>query len=387
MQNFVFHNPTKIIFGRNTIAKIGEETAQFGKKALFVYGQQSIKNNGIYSIVSKSLARAGLEIYEHGGVRSNPVASHIREAINFVKDKNIETVVGVGGGSVIDSAKAIAAGALVDHDVWQFFRGKKSIKKALPVTCVLTLAAAGSEMNSGMVLTNEKTSQKLGIGNKQLYPKVSILDPTATFTTPQYYTAYGAVDAMSHVLEFYFTAQEPHTPVQDRIIEGLVINLMESCDQALAEPEDYHARSNLMWCSTLALNGITAAGLGRVGFPMHAIEHSLSAMFDVPHGAGLAVVMTGWMHYEVDQKPQKIAQFGERIFGINQDSQKDKAIQAIEHLKRWLKSVKCPITLADLDIPQSAIPEIAQNSLAQAKLWRLADLKQEKIEAILRLCT
>ncbi|HSH12609.1 MAG TPA: iron-containing alcohol dehydrogenase, partial [Desulfurivibrionaceae bacterium] len=217
MQNFVLHQTTKIIFGRETIAKIGPETAAFGHKVLLVYGCGSIKRNGIYLQVVESLAAAGLTVVEHGGVKSNPVLSHVRAGVELAKREQVEAVVAVGGGSVIDSAKAIAAGALVEHDVWQFFKGKKSIGAKLPLTCVLTLAAAGSEMNGGMVLTNEEKQQKFGIGNQVLKPEVSILDPAATFTVPATYTAYGAVDAVAHLLEFYFTTSDPETPVQDRL--------------------------------------------------------------------------------------------------------------------------------------------------------------------------
>jgi alcohol dehydrogenase YqhD (iron-dependent ADH family) len=182
MQNFVFHNPTKIIFGKDTISSIGSESAVFGKNALLVYGQKSIKRNGIYDQVVKSLQKAGMQIYEHSGVQSNPVLSHVQQGIDIAKKNQADVIVAVGGGSVIDSAKAIAAGAKVEHNVWKFFIGKKSIKEALPLTCVLTLAASGSEMNSGMVVTNEETQQKFGFANKHLFPKASILDPTATFS-------------------------------------------------------------------------------------------------------------------------------------------------------------------------------------------------------------
>lgn len=386
MQNFVFHNPTKIIFGRDTVPLIGKEAAQLGKKILLVYGQKSIKDNGIYDTVRESLAQAGLEVFEHGGIRSNPVASHVREGIMLAKTNKVDAVVAVGGGSVIDSAKAIAAGALVEHDVWLFFKGKKSIKTTLPTLCILTLAAAGSEMNSGMVLTDEKTQQKIGIGNKALHPKVSILDPVATFTVPADYTAYGAVDAIAHILEFYFTTLESYVPVQDRFMEGLVLNLMEGCEQALAEPDNYPARSNLMWCATLALNGLTAAGLGKVGFPMHAIEHSMSALHDIPHGAGLAVVMPGWMHYEAEKKPGKFAQFAERVFGLDHDQTEKQAFKGIQLLKQWFKKINCPTTLSAAGIQETAIPDIARHSLAQAKLWRLQDFTQGKVETILKVC-
>ena len=349
MQNFVLHLPTKIIFGKDTISNIGPETSAYGKKALLIYGTGSIKHNGIYDQVTKSLTKAGLTVIEHPGVKSNPLLSHVREGIKLARENEVEVVVAVGGGSVIDSAKAICAGALVDHDVWQFFKGKKGIKAKLPLTCVLTIAAAGSEMNGGMVITNEEKHHKFGIGNQVLKPEVSILDPAATFSVPADYTAYGAVDAIAHILEFYFTTSDPSTGVQDRFMEGLVINIMESCDKILQQKDDYNGRADLMWCSTLALNGLTAAGLGMVGFPMHMIEHSLSAIYDVPHD--LAAAKRG-----------------------------------IALLRDWFVKIDSPVTLGDLKIPKADIEEIADNATALAKVWRLKEYTTETISAILQKC-
>ena len=386
MKNFVFHNPTKILFGKDTIPSIGSETAAFGKKALMVYGQGSIRKNGIYDQATKSLQDAGVTIVEHGGVKSNPVLSHVHQGIKLAKEHKVDEIVAVGGGSVIDSAKAISAGALVEHDVWKFFIGKKSIKDALPLTCVLTLAASGSEMNSGMVITNEETEQKFGFANKHLFPKVSILDPGATFSVSPYYTAYGAVDAIAHVLEFYFTNQEPYTPVQDHFMEGLVISCMDSCDRVLGNLEDYNARADLMWAATLALNGMTGAGLGKVGFPMHLIEHSLSALYNVPHGAGLSVIIPGWMIYQAQRTPEKFAQFAERVFGKTSGPMEKKVAEGIQALLSWFVKVKSPTNLTALKIPAQDIPKIAKNAVGLAKVWRMNDYTEEKIEEILKLC-
>ena len=386
MKNFVFHNPTKILFGKGTIPSIGPETAALGKKALMVYGQGSIKKNTIDDQVTKSLQDACVTIVEHNGVQSNPVLSHVHQGIRLAKENKIDVIVAVGGGSVIDSAKAIAAGALVEHNVWKFFTGRKSIKDALPLSCVLTLAASGSEMNSGMVITNEETNQKFGFANKHLYPRVSILDPSATFSVSPDYTAYGAVDAIAHVLEFYFTNQEPYTPVQDYFMEGLVKSCIDSCDRVLKNLEDYDARADLMWAATLALNGLTGAGLGKVGFPMHMIEHSLSALYNVAHGAGLSVVIPGWMSYQAQQTPEKFAQFAERVFGITELLIKQKKTEGIQALLSWFKKIKTPTSLDELNIPSQDIPKIAENAVELAKIWGMPDYTEEKIEEILKLC-
>jgi alcohol dehydrogenase YqhD (iron-dependent ADH family) len=383
VRNFVWHNPTKILFGSGTIPAIGPESAVFGKRCLLVYGGGSIKKSGIYDTVVSSLRDTGLEIVEHGGVRPNPLLSHVREGIARARSHRAEVIVAVGGGSVLDSAKAICAGAVVEHDVWKFFTGKKGIKSALPLTTVLTLAASGSEMNSGMVLTRDDTREKFGFGSRHLYPRVSILDPEATFTVPPDHTAYGAVDAIAHVLEFYMTKEDPATPVQDRIMEGLIINAMESCGRCLAVPRDYQGRADLMWTATLALNGLTGAGVGRAGFPMHMIEHSLSALYDVPHGAGLSVVIPGWQRWRAKTDTGRLAQLGERVFGI---SGPDAAAETVACLEQWFAKVNSPVRLEQLGIPAKDIPAIAANALKLARIWRLEPYTQAVIEEILYQC-
>ena len=373
MQNFVFHNPTKIIFGQGTIPQIGPETAALAKRVLLVYGRDSIKKNGVYAQVMTALNAAGLEVIEHGGVKPNPILSHVHAGITLAKQKKIDGVVAVGGGSVIDSAKAISAGALVEHDIWKFFTGRKSVCGALPLTCVLTLAASSSEMNSAMVITNEKTNQKFGFANRLLFPRTSILDPTATLSVPRHQAAYGAVDAVSHLLECYCTTTEPFNPVQDRLMEGLAANLMESCGRILAAPNDYQARADFMWAATLSLNGLTAAGLGKIAFPMHLIEHALSALYDVPHGAGLSVVIPGWLTWQAQRNPARLARFAERVFQIVADDDLSKATQGIDRLKAWFAAIDCPTDLAGIGVSAATIPEIAKNASTQATIWRMCD--------------
>ena len=386
MKNFVFNNPTKVIFGRDTVEQIGAETQTLGSRVLLVFGRDSARHSGLLAKVFDSLIAAGLEVSEHGNVQPNPLLSHAREGIRLAKDKDIDVIVALGGGSVLDTAKAIRAGALVEHDVWKFFAGKKGIKKVLPLCCVATMAGSGSEMNSGMVLTNQETRQKFGIGNKLLHPNVAICDPTTTFTVPKNHTAYGAADAIIHVLEFYFTTKESFTPVQDRFIEGLIISLMECGLRALAAPDDYEARAGLMWGSALALSGLSAAGLGRVGFPMHMIEHSLSALYDVPHGAGLTAIAPAWMLYQAEKSPEKFACFAERVFKFSHPlSGEEKARAGILRLRDWFKQTGCPVSLQELQIPESDIPAITENTRGLAKLWRLNEYNQKTVEEILRL--
>ena len=387
MQNFVFHNPTKVLFGRGKTAFLGEETRTWGKHALLVYGQRSIKANGLYGQVINSLQLAGVQVVDFGGVRSNPLLSHVRQGIQLVKAQHIEVIVAVGGGSVIDSAKAIAAGAVVEHEVWKFFTGKKGVKQALPVVCVATLAASGSEMNSGMVITHDQTREKFGFGHRLLYPKTSILDPEVTFSVPPALTAFGAVDALSHVLEFYLTAQDTETPVQARLMEGLIENAMTSCERCLSDPCDYNARADLMWTAALALSGLTAAGLGRVAMPIHLIAHTLGALYDLPHGMALAALIPGWLRYHVPLYQSRLCQLGLRSFaGHHGGGALPTAESTLTWLGEWLQRIHAPTSLSEIGINASALPLIAANSQGQARLWRLRDLPPEKITLILEQC-
>jgi alcohol dehydrogenase YqhD (iron-dependent ADH family) len=387
MHNFVFHNPTKVLFGKGTISQIGKETATFGTRVLLVYGRLSAERNGLIQTVSTSLEEAGCVVTKHGGVRPNPSLSDVHLAIQRAKAEKIEVICAVGGGSVIDAAKAVSVGACVEHDVWKFFTGKKSIRQKLPLIAVSTLAASGSEMNSGMVLTNDGTQQKFGFGHRLLHPEVAIMDPETTFTVPADYTAYGAIDALAHIMEFYMTTEQCGTNVQDRYMEGLAISIMESCDSVLQNLEDYQARASLMWSAVLALNGLSAAGLGKVGFPMHLIEHSISAMHNVPHGAGLSVVIPGWLHYQAGIQPARICQFFRRVLSLEHLNEEEIVAYGISALIAWFKKSGAPVTLQELGIDPQEISQLAANALPQAKIWRMREYTQEKIECILELCT
>lgn len=387
MENFVFWNPTKIVFGKDTVLQIGRETQKFGKKVLLVYGKSSIKKSGVYDKVLNSLHEAKLDVVDFSGVQSNPVLSHVREGIAVAKHERVDVVVGVGGGSVLDEAKAIAAGAKIDKDIWDFYIYKATVEDALPILGVLTLAATGSEMNFTAVITNEETQQKYAIDSAHIFPKVSILDPTATYTVPKTYTVYGAVDIISHATEGYFTATDPWTPIQDRLVEGLVKTVIESTERLLRNLQDYQARATMMWAASLALNGLPVAGIGYYEFPSHMIEHSLSAMYNIAHGAGLGIVTPGWMRSAYKQSPVKFAQFAEHVFDIHEESQEKTAEKGIATLQTWFDSIGCPTTLSAGNIPVSEIPKIAENAEQTALLWDLKGYTKEVITEILNLCT
>jgi alcohol dehydrogenase YqhD (iron-dependent ADH family) len=386
MENFVYRNPTKVLFGKNTVEKIGGETAEYGKRVLLVSGISSAIKNGIYDTVTSSLESAGIRFFEHKGVSPNPTVRHTREGIQKAKKCKCEVVCAVGGGSVLDEAKAIGAGAVVEHDVWKFFTGKKSLKNTLPLTSIITLAASGSEMNSGMVLTNEETMQKFGFANRHLFPKTSILNPELTYSVPANYTAYGAVDAIAHLLEVYFTTKVSPSHLQDRLVEGLVLSIMESCDRVFDDPENYKARAELMWAASLTLNGLVSSGLGKVGFPMHLMEHSLSARHNTPHGAGLAVIIPGWLEYNAVTAPEKTAQFAERVFRVSSPTMRTRARLGVEKLKMWFRDKGCPVSLSELNISTEEIPSLAESSKALSKVWRMREYTPEIVAEVLRRC-
>ena len=386
MKNFNFWNPTRIVFGKDCVPLVGEQVSCFGQKVLVVSGQASARKTGVYDRVLQSLGKAKLNVVEFSGVKSNPILSHLRQGIDLARREAVEVIVAVGGGSVIDEAKAIAAGAVTEVDVWDFFVDKAKINQALPLVTVVTLAATGSEMNWGAVITNEELQQKFNISSPHLYPKVSILDPTVTFTVPRDYSAYSAVDAIAHVIEGYFTGTDPATPLQDRLVEGLVMAIMDATEKIMANPEDYDARATMMWAASLALNGLTTAGIGLYGFPNHMIEHSLSALYDIPHGAGLAIVMPGWMKHTARQNPGKFAQFAERVLAIRKPSPDEAAMAGIDALQHWFEHIGSPTTLAAADIPASDINRIAENATMLAEKWRLKAYTKEIISEILTLC-
>ncbi len=386
MQNFVFENPTRVIFGKGSIARIGQELKRFGSKVLMVYGSGSIKNNGVYDQVAASLKEAQVSCVEFAGIRSNPYLSKALEGIEVAKKEQVDVILAVGGGSVIDTAKTIACGVKADHDIWDFFTYKKPIRGALPVLTILTISASASEMNPAAVITKEETCQKFSIRSPFIQPKVSIMDPTALFTLSDAYTAYSAADAVTHMLEGYFNNTEPTGILQDRLVESLMRTLMEATEVCLKNPADYNARANFMWSATLGFNGLTTAGMGIVGYPAHMIEHSLSALYDVPHGAGLSIVLPAWMTWASRKSPAKFARLAREVLGVKIKDDVKAAARGISKLKSWFVSVKTPVKLREVSIPRKDIGKIAENAVMLADTWKLSGYTKEVITDILKLC-
>ena len=386
MHNFVFHNPVKVIFGKGTISQLGKEIKVLGDSVLLVYGKGSIKKNGIYQQVVNALKASSISYLEHGGVNANPRLSHVHKGIEKARSAGVSVILGVGGGSVIDSAKAIAAGIPIAHDVWKFFTGKKGVKSVLPIVCVPTVAGAGSEMNSGMVLTHDDKGLKFGFGHRYLFPKVCISDPATTLSLSAEQTAYGAVDTITHCLEAYFTTTSVNVPFQFGFLENICRTSFETCSRLLQDPGSYEDRSTMLWTASMALSGIGTAGLGKISFPMHLLEHSVSALLDVPHGAGLAAVIPGFTIYQQTKLRHRLEQFGARVFDIEATDSRRLSARTIDSLQEFLISSGCPVSLKEIGVAQKDLPVLLEHCLNQARIWRMTDYDRDTISGLLDYC-
>jgi len=387
LEDFIFHNPTKIIFGRGKIAELGKEIRPFGKRVLLVYGQGSIRENGVYDQVIRSLNSQGIHPVELPGIRSNPVLSTVYRGIEQARREQVDVLLAVGGGSVMDTAKAIAAGVPADHDVWDFFLFRKAIERALPVFAVPTVSASASEMNGAAVITNEDGARKFSARSPFLNPRTSILDPSVLFSLSSSYSAYSAVDAITHALEGYFNNRAADSALQNRLIEALIRTIMENTEVILREPRNYNARASMMWSAVLAFNGLTTAGLGRVTLPVHMIEHSLSALYDIPHGAGLSILLPAWMAFQAFREPEKFARFGREIFGVEDREDRTAALRGARFLKAWFRMIGAPTTLQEGGIPEGGMESLAEHALALAGVWKLEEYTKDVILEVLARCT
>lgn len=352
MEDFILYNPTKLIFGKGRIEDIGKEIKSFGfKKILLLAGGGSIRKNGVYTRVTASLSRAGISWKECWGIRSNPVLSKVKEIIALAEEEKVQALLAVGGGSVIDSAKSAAAGVYVP-DVWRVYEAKSAVTRAMPLFTILTISATGSEMNPYAVLTNEKEGKKWNISGPALYPKVSIVDPSVQFSLPWAQTVNGAIDALSHIMEFYFIGGDSETTLS--LNESLFRTIITLTDAVRSVPDEYNTRANFAWAATLALNGISGAGQGGGDWASHGIEHAISAVNpDVAHGAGLGVVFPAWINYCKGSSPDIFARWAKNIWGARDTN------QAVLAMKKKLKSWGAPVTLKELGVDKSRIELIA----------------------------
>lgn len=365
MIDFIFQNPAKIIFGKTALSHLGEEVAGYGQKVLMIYGGGSIKRIGLYDQVMAILQGVGAQVWEIGGVKPNPRLDLVYQGIEICREQGIDLVLAVGGGSAIDTAKAIANGTCYDGDVWDLFTGKGNNADVLPLGVVLTIPAAGSEMSNSSVITREEDLCKCGRNTPLNIPKFAILNPEYTYTLPPFQTACGCVDIMAHMMERYFTQTE-HVELIDRMTEGALRTVVGNAAIVMQEPDNYDARAEIMWAGCLAHN--TLFQTGRVGdWASHKLEHELSALYDIAHGAGLAIVFPAWMKYVLPRGgAKKLAQFAVRVFDVPEDfgTEEDIASEGIARLEKFYRSLGLATTLHEVGIDDRNFVRMAEHCVA-----------------------
>lgn len=386
MNAFSFYNPVKLIFGKGQVSKLKEEITRYGKKVLVVYGGGSIKRNGLYDKVISSLSDANMEMFELSGVEPNPRLSTVKLGADICKKEGIDVLLAVGGGSVIDCTKLIAAAAKYDGDPWDFVTRKAFPEEALPFGTILTLAATGSEMNSGSVITNEETLEKHGWGSPLVFPKFSILDPVNTFTVPLDQTVYGIVDMMSHMFEQYYH-NGTNTPVQDEMIEGTLRSVIDAGAKLVKDLNNYELRETILFAGTIGLNGFLQMGYNG-DWASHNIEHAISAVYDIPHGGGLAIVFPRWMRHNVHVNPERFAKLATKVFGVDPSGKTPEAVafEGIDRLVEFWTSIGAPTNLADYQIDDSKIDLMVEKAMVKGPFGNFNKLNEEDTKAILSAC-
>ncbi|MBY4602138.1 iron-containing alcohol dehydrogenase [Bacillus sp. SPARC3] len=387
MENFTYYNPTRLIFGKGQIEQLRKELKQYGKNVLLVYGGGSIKRNGLYDQVTGILKEEGAVVHELSGVEPNPRLATVEKGIALCREHDIDFLLAVGGGSVIDCTKAIAAGVKYDGDAWDIFSKKVTAESALPFGTVLTLAATGSEMNPDSVITNWETNEKYVWGSNVTHPRFSILDPENTFTVPENQTVYGMVDMMSHVFEQYFHNVK-NTPLQDRMCFAVLQTVIETAPKLLEDLENYEHRETILYAGTIALNGTLQ--MGYFGdWASHTMEHAVSAVYDIPHAGGLAILFPNWMRYTLDTNVGRFKNLMLNMFDIDPEGKTDKeiALEGIDKLSAFWTSLGAPSRLADYDIGEEKlelIADIAAKEMEHGGFGNFQKLNKDDVLAILR---
>jgi len=391
---FEYQNPTRLVFGTGSLSRLGEMASQYGKRALLVTGGGSVKRSGTFDRAVKSLSDAGISVFECEGVEPNPRITSVNRGAMTARKNDCDLVIALGGGSVMDAAKVMAAAVFYDGDPWDMiFHGQADPyipTRALPLITVPTLAATGSEMNCGAVISNEETKEKSFVQADCLYPKAALLDPELTVSVPKDQTAYGVCDLITHITESYFN-WAGDTPIQDRFAEGAMLTAMEYGPKAIADGNDLNARAQVQWAATVALNGWIQSGSGSAGYPVHMIEHTVSAYHDITHGAGLAIINPSWMRFAAQAAPARFVQFAERIFGLTAKGPDDLecALAGIDRFEAFLKSIGCPTRLSEVDIDEQLIETYARETLRiihdeNGRLPARAPMTEADIVSVLR---
>lgn len=385
MDNFNFYSPTEFVFGMNRENECGELVKKYGgTKVLIHYGGGSAVRSGLIDRVKASLDAAGIAHVELGGVKPNPHDSLVYKGIEIVRENGIDFILAVGGGSTIDSSKAIAMGVPYKGDFWDFYEGKASAAAALPIGVVQTIAAAGSEGSGDSVVTKEDGMLKRGASSEHIRPKFAVQNPALLCTLPAYQTACGITDIMAHVFERYFT-NTLEVEITDRLCEAVLLTMVKEGPRAIADPANYQVRANIMWAGTVAHNGVVGCGRSQ-DWNSHAIEHELSALYDCAHGAGLAVIMPAWMEYVVDHNVMRFAQMATRVFGceMNFENPKATALEGIKAFRRFLHSIGMPINFAELGAKEEDIPKMVEK-LNPGDGWGFVPLKAKDVTEIYKI--
>lgn len=386
MNSFRFQNPTEILFGKGMVEHLGEQIACYGKTILLVYGGGSIKKTGLYDLVMNQLKQIDANVHELPGVEPNPRLTTVKKGIEICRSEGVDLILAVGGGSVLDAAKAIAVGVPYIGDVWDFFMKKAEIQSALPLGTILTLSATGSEMNGNSVITHWEAKLKKAFGSIHAFPKFSILDPTLTYTVPRDQTVNGIVDMMSHVFEQYFSPT-PDTPLQERLCESILQTIIENGEKALDHPNDYTARANLMLCGTLALNGGLISMGVETDWATHMIEHEVSAIYDIAHAAGLAILFPNWMKYVYRERLDRFVQFAVRVWMVDPSGKSDEevALAGIEATRAYFNRIGAPSRLADLQIGDESIERMGKEAVHFGAIGSFKKLHEQDVQEILRM--
>ncbi len=378
MKDFTYYNPTRIEFGMGKEKNIGTYIAEYGvSKVLIVYGSERIKKSGLFDTIAKSLTDNGINFEELGGVQSNPLLSKVYEGIQLAKAKNLEAVLAVGGGSVLDSSKAIAAGAAYEGDVWDFFTYKAVPNQALKIFDIMTLAATGSEMNNYAVVTKDETKQKLSLAGAATFPTVSVINPELQTSVTKEYLVYSAADIFAHSLDMYLSATYLPEFIAGHV-ENILKTVMRTTEILLADPNNIEARGEFAWAATQALNFTTFCGVENNRFDTHFIEHTLSAEYNIAHGAGLSIIVPAWMKWQKNNLPERFKQFAKNIFNV------EGADAGIEALKQWYSKIGTPVTLKEGNIPEEDIPVLVEKLSVVASMWGAESLyTKEMITTVL----
>lgn len=388
MKDFVYYTPTRVLFGKDKHKDVGKIIKDYGfDNIMLQYGQGSIKKSGLYDEVMTSLSECGINVIEMGGVEPNPKISFVREAVKVAKQTGVQMILAVGGGSVLDSSKVTACGALAECDPWDFSTGKAKVEKALPVGCILTIAAAGSEMSSSAVITNSELNMKRGFGSDFNRCLFSIMNPELTYSVSRYQTACGVVDIMSHTMERYFYPLEP-TDLTDRIAESILKATITAGTKLMENPEDFEARANMMWASSLSHNDLVGCGRQNA-LCVHQLEHALSGEYDeIAHGAGLAVLFPAWARYMYKHNIPRFAQFARRVWHCKDVDDEAAALSGIEKMAEYFESIGMPSKLSDFGLDESCIDTLCELCTfgRQRMVKSYIDMDFDVIKDIFRMC-